>query len=202
MLRTLQGLLGRETMARVMRTYHERWRFRHPSSADFFATASEVAGRDLGWFFYEAFQTGHVLDYAVTAVSAVEGQPPKGVFDQGLAQDAAAKNASPGAETKLFESRVMVTRRGEFTFPVTLAVKFQGKPVERLQWDGRDRWKRFTFTRPERLEWASVDPDRKVWLDANWLDNARRVDPDTKLAVSWTSRFLFGVQALLMFLGL
>ena len=34
-------------MARVMRAFQERWRFRHPSSADFFAVASEVAGRDL-----------------------------------------------------------------------------------------------------------------------------------------------------------
>ena len=28
-LKTLEGYLGRETMARVMRTYFERWRFRH-----------------------------------------------------------------------------------------------------------------------------------------------------------------------------
>jgi hypothetical protein len=205
-LRTLQGLLGDETMARVMRTYHERWRFGHPSSADFFATASEVAGHDLSWFFHEAFQTGHVLDYAVTAVSSVEAKPARGVFERpfepaatsGPARAAAAQK--PAA--KMYESRVMVTRHGEFPFPVTLAVKFERKPVERLRWDGRDRWKRFVFTRAERLEWAAVDPDHTVWLDANWLDNARRVDPDTKLATSWTSRLLFGVQALLMFLGL
>ena len=202
-LRTLQGLLGDETMARVMRTYHERWRFRHPSSADFFATASEVAGRDLDWFFEQAFRTGHVLDYAVSAVSTREAPEPRGVFGRPLAQGAApeAKGAAK-AEKKLYESRVLVRRQGEFAFPVTLAVKFEGKPAERLQWDGRDRWKRFTFTRPERLEWATVDPDHKVWLDANWLDNARRVESDPKLAASWSSRFLFGVQALLMFLGL
>ncbi len=205
-LRTLQGLLGDQVMARVMRTYHERWRFRHPSSDDFFATASEVAGRDLAWFFHEAFRTGHVLDYAVTAVSSIEAGPSRGVFERPLDRaatgDVAKGGAAGNAAARLYESRVMVSRLGEFPFPVTLAVKFAGRPVERLQWDGRDRWKRFVFTRPERLEWATVDPDRKVWLDANSLDNARRVDPDTRVAASWTSRFLFGVQALLMFLGL
>ena len=45
-LATLERMLGEETMARVMRTYHERWRFRHPGSRDFYAVASEVAGRD------------------------------------------------------------------------------------------------------------------------------------------------------------
>ena len=44
-LGTLEGLLGEQTMARVMRTYHERWRFGHPSSDDFYAVASEVSGR-------------------------------------------------------------------------------------------------------------------------------------------------------------
>jgi hypothetical protein len=42
---------GEPTMAKIMRTYSERWRFRHPSSDDFYAVASEVAGRDLRWFF-------------------------------------------------------------------------------------------------------------------------------------------------------
>ena len=51
LLRTLEGHLGATTMARVMRTYHERWRYRHPSSDDFYAVASEVSGRDLSWFF-------------------------------------------------------------------------------------------------------------------------------------------------------
>ena len=39
--------LGAETLARAMRTYHERLRFRHPTSDDFYGVVSEVAGRDL-----------------------------------------------------------------------------------------------------------------------------------------------------------
>ena len=47
-------------MARVMRTYHERWRFRHPTSDDFYAVVAEVAGRDARWFFDQAVERpGH-----------------------------------------------------------------------------------------------------------------------------------------------
>ena len=46
-LRTLENYLGHQTMARVMRTFQERWRFRHPSTDDFFAVVNEVAGQDL-----------------------------------------------------------------------------------------------------------------------------------------------------------
>ena len=45
LLRTLEHHLGEQTMARVMRTYHERWRFKHPTSEDFYAVANEVSGQ-------------------------------------------------------------------------------------------------------------------------------------------------------------
>ena len=56
MLNTLEGLIGDETMARVMRTYAERWRFGHPSSDDFYAVATEVSGRDLTSFFKQTVE--------------------------------------------------------------------------------------------------------------------------------------------------
>ena len=44
---------------------------------------------------------------------------------------------------------------------MTIAFKFDGRPVERVVWDGAARWKRFEFTRAERLEWVDIDPDRR-----------------------------------------
>ena len=52
LLRTLEHHLGEQTMARIMRTYHERWRFKHPTSEDFYAVANEVSGQDLVWYFH------------------------------------------------------------------------------------------------------------------------------------------------------
>ena len=57
-------------MARVMRTYHERFRFGHPSTDDFFAVASEVAGRDLRDFFRQVIERPGVLDDAVIGSTA------------------------------------------------------------------------------------------------------------------------------------
>ena len=47
MLLTLERYLGEETMARIMKTYFETWKFRHPTSEDFIRTAETVSGRDL-----------------------------------------------------------------------------------------------------------------------------------------------------------
>jgi hypothetical protein len=101
-----------------------------------------------------------------------------------------------------YESRVLIRRLGEVVFPVTIALKFDGRPVERVAWDGADRWKRLVYVRPERLEWAAVDPDGVVVLDANVLNNARRVDADARVSAWYTARWLSGVQQVLAFFGL
>ncbi|PYV22070.1 MAG: hypothetical protein DMG24_17870, partial [Acidobacteria bacterium] len=41
-LRTLESYLGEDVMARVMRTYHQGWRYRHPDTRDFIAVVNEV----------------------------------------------------------------------------------------------------------------------------------------------------------------
>ena len=207
-LRTLEGYLGDETMARIMRTYHERWRFRHPGSEDFFAVANEVSGQDLGWYFDPVFRGTDVLDYDVATVVSEPVAQPRGVVDtpegrktmtEADARKAAADARKAGVQ---YATRVVVRRTGGVSFPVEVAFKFEGKPVERISWDGKERTKTFRFTRAERLEWADVDPDRKVVLDVNWLNNGRRVEGDSRTATTWTTRWLFLIQNLLTSFGL
>ena len=203
-LRTLQGFLGNQAMARVMRTFHERWRFGHPATADFFAVANEVAGQDLGWFFRQAILGSDVLDYSVDAVSTAPVEPTRGVIDSNgkrVTLNPEKKEPAKGSAAR-YESRVVVRRLGEFTFPVKIALKFEGRAVERVSWDGVERWKRLSFVRAERLEWASVDPDSTILLDAVALNNARRVQPDSRLATWWGARWLSGLQQLVSFLGM
>jgi len=192
-LRTLQHYLGDRTMARVMRTFHERWRFRHPSSEDFYAVANEVSGQDLTWFFEQAIEGAGLLDHEV-AVSTRRVMPPRGRLGDDPTAAAGGEDAAEEDAPGQWESTVVVSNRGPLRFPVDVAVKFEGAEPERFRWDGQDRWKRFRFVRPERLEWADVDPDRQVTLDAWWLNNARRTRPDTTVAAHWTARFAFWLQ--------
>jgi hypothetical protein len=193
LLGTLERHLGEQTMARIMRTYSERWRFRHPSSEDFFRVASEVAGRDLSWFFDQTVKGTGVLDYEVASVVSRPVPEPQGVFDDGAAPTASKRT--------LYESVVIVRRRGEVVFPQVLELQFERLPRLRVEWDGRDRWERWRFVRPERLLAANLDPDRTVLLDVDWLNNARRVEPDTRVATRWAARWMFWMQNLIAVFG-
>jgi Peptidase family M1 domain len=171
-LRTLEGLLGHRTMARVMRTYAERWRYRHPSSDDFYRVASEVARRDLTPFFRQTIESPAVIDYAVGEIM----------------QESAY-------------TAVTVRREGDLQIPIVVAFKFAGRPVERRTWDGVARWTRFTFGYAEPLEWVDVDPERRVALDVSWLNNGRIVASDRRAPVAMTSRWLLAVQQVLSWLA-
>jgi hypothetical protein len=202
-LLTLEGLLGEQAMARVMRTYHERWRFRHPRSEDFFAVASEVSGRDLSEFFRQTVLEGYLLDFEVASLSSEGVRETRGVLERDgkrvtvERKDLKEKKGPPSA----YESKVLLRRRGEVAVPVEVAFQFEGKPIERASWDGQDAWKRYRFVRPEKLLWARVDPDRKLALDLNRLNDGRRLKGDSRAATKWSGRFLFFVQNLLALLG-
>jgi hypothetical protein len=207
-LQTLEGLIGEEAMARVMRTYHERWRFRHPTSEDFYAVASEVSGRDLDSFFAETVEGAGFLDYEVVSARTEPERPPEGILEDGADalrafSEASDSEAEPDAEApQAWRSEVRVRRRGELVLPVELELQFADGPPVRRRWDGRDRWARFEVRGAHPLVAAVADPDDRLALDVNRLNNAVRVDPDGSVAAWWGARLTFWLQLMLGLGGL
>jgi hypothetical protein len=197
-LGTLERLLGEPTMARVMRTYQERWRFGHPSSDDFYAVANEVSGQDLSSFFKQTIEGNDVVDFEVEDLNSVRLEPnaPAG------SDTTPAADGQPSKDAKVeYESSITISRHGGLVIPVDIAVKFEGQAPERLTWDGRDGFKKLTFRRPQRIEWARVDPDKKLLFDVSWLNNGLRATADRRVATKWTARWLFWLQNILALAG-
>ena len=74
-LRTLGGLVGADTMLRIMRTYCERYRFQHPKPEDFYATAAEVAEKDgkgdVRWLLTQLFESTRDMDFGIESIDVV-----------------------------------------------------------------------------------------------------------------------------------
>ncbi len=64
----LRGMVGRPVMAEILRTFYDRYRFRHVDQHAFQSVAEEVSGRDLDWFFGQWLHANGVCDYAVEDV--------------------------------------------------------------------------------------------------------------------------------------
>jgi hypothetical protein len=173
-LRTLENYLGTETMARVMRTYHQRWRYRHPTLKDFIETVNEVSGRDIGWFFQQFFFGSNIADYAVTDIIKTPLEGKAGVYDEGgkkvTYSGEAAHEAFEKSKDKHYRTTVVVRRLGEAVAPVDIVVRFEDGGIAREHWDGQYRWVKHVYDRP--VASAEVDPQIKLALDANFTNNS------------------------------
>jgi len=215
LLNTLERLLGEPAWPRIMRTYATRYRFRHPTKADFAAVVNEIAGRDMTWFFDELFEGTRAFDYGVASVASVKVPVQRrGVFDAGGAREewttekveafeAAAAEAGDGPGR--YRTTVVLRRYGEARLGggdrVEAVVRFEDGTVETRTWDGQGRWARLEFVKPARAVSAQIDP-RGVWLiDEDLANNSRRVGGLRRNTVKLMTQLLFAVQCVLHFFG-
>jgi hypothetical protein len=231
-LRTLESLMGPETMARVMRTYHERWRFRHPTGEDFYDVVADVAGQEWRAFFDQTMERPGILDDEVASVRSERVEEPRGVFGDGKARttvtadDARKKEKErDGAGGRPWRTTVLVRRRGAVVLPTTLRLEYDGAPSQTIALRAREHpgdaiegpalvgsaraaepwlgpWKRIELTGEHRLVSATLDPEDRLVLDVNRLNNSRRAEPDSRAAAHWGVRWIFWLQQLLAAVGL
>jgi hypothetical protein len=64
-LETLERTLGEERFLAAMRGYFDRWRYRHPTTADLQASLEEGTGESLNWFFQPLVYGRGVVEYRV-----------------------------------------------------------------------------------------------------------------------------------------
>jgi hypothetical protein len=169
-LRTLEGLIGAETMARGMRSYVDRFRFRHPTGTDLFEVLSEAAGRDLGPFFDQAVSGDAVADWAVLSVHHRRPSAAAG-FSWDGEQWRAVEEEQPTADDNSWLVDLELARRGDFVGPVEVELRWSDGTAERRSWDSETRSVRWRLKGAGRLEQVAIDPD-VVWvLETNRADN-------------------------------
>jgi hypothetical protein len=183
-LETMERMYGWETTRKILSTFFERWKFHHPKPQDFFAIANETSGQDMTPFFVEVHYKAAVFDYAVEMADSREIKPPAG---------------PASAQQTLYESRVLARRLGDGVLPVEVLLRFENGEEIRDIWDGQDLWRLYVFVRPVKLDFAVVDPDRKLALDVNYTNNSRRVTAHDSLpATKWAGKWMVWLQDLLM----
>jgi hypothetical protein len=197
-LATLERLLGKPAMDRALRLYADRWRFRHPTTADFIAAVNDSTGADWRWFFDRTFFSSGIVDYALTDASSEPARPPRGLFEK----DGRLVEGPPPelAKARGWSSVATVVRRGDVAMPVDVVLRFANGQVWRGRWDGEARWKRYRIEAGPRLTEAVVDPDQKILLDADRTNNGWRPSGDPRAATRWTSRAVFWIQNMIDFL--
>jgi len=173
-LNTMERMLGWATVQRILSTHFAAWKFKHPAPADFFAIASKVSGEDLNWYFDQVYRSSNVFDYGVEELQSVR-------------------------EGNEYRANVVVRRFGEAIFPVDVLVTFASGERVTEHWDGKDRWKLYTYERPGAVLSAQVDPNHVLLLDVDYTNNSKTLEPKgAAAAAKWSTAWMMWLQDCLL----
>jgi hypothetical protein len=190
-LHTLEHILGEDTMMRVLRTFHNRFRYKHPVTEDFIRVVNEISRRDFTWFFEELFFKANVFDYAVGAVKTLKELPPP---DTG--------ETEKKSEDNTYLSIIKIRRRGEARLggdvKLDILVTFEDGNQKTMYWDGQDRWKAIRISSPSKIKTVQIDPMNRFLIDANLTNNSYRRQKDKTASRKIGSKILFYIQNLFL----
>ena len=189
MLRTLTRYMGKDLFADMIKSYSQRWWFKHPKPQDFYDVVSEFAAQDMSWFLDQFVYGSGKLDYAIGSISSQRPRRQIGWFNEDYRETPAKKE-----DVKTYESEVLVRRLGEVKIPVDVLVVFEDGSEIRETWDGDYRWKKFRYSGPSRIAKAVVDPEFKLVIDVNRTNNSLVRRPNKIAPYKWVSRWLLWLQ--------
>jgi hypothetical protein len=200
-LKTLEGILGREKMDEVMRHFFMTVKFTHPTTEDFLRITSEAAGRDLGPLLRPMLYGTETVDFDVSRVRSELRAEPRGLD---LTKDPPeaypeAKGGKGKAEERggrTYDSVVVIHRKGELVVPVEVLVAFQDGTTKKERWEGTGRYVKFSYTGP-KVTRVAVDPGGLVPLDLNRLNNGWTRERETAPANALSIKFQTLFQGLL-----
>jgi len=171
-LMAMEREIGEAQMRKVLRTYFDRWKFKHPSTGDFQKTVEDVTKRNWSSFFDQFVYGDQMVDYAVERIDEIVADREQGLY--GYEVTVAAKSGKDG--------------------PVSVRFLYEDGQTIQQAWKGEED--RTTFRLPPhgaKLRHVVVDPDRDVVLEHQRWNNFMKTDVDDKLE----ARFVMGAAKLI-----
>jgi hypothetical protein len=202
-LAVIEQEVGRETFARLMRTYAERWAFRHPSTDDFLQLASEVSGKDLRPLGNALFRSTAGLDDSVAVLRCGQERPPDGYFDVdgGVPVLRDPRQTGPAPDVRC---EVLVERKGDLPLPLDVQLTFADGTQLRRDVPPGELWARILTERPlpgGRVTRAEVHPGARPAMDTSPINDARSLKATPGPALGVSGWFLYAAQLIAAAVG-
>ncbi len=173
LFRSLKNVIGEEELTEFFRYYFDKVKFTHHNTKKLRDEFGNFFNRDYSWAFDQFVGTDKNLDTAVYSV----------------------KSCKIGNSGKYRNEVVFVRKSGYF--PVELSLKLKGGHEKKIFWEKDEKWKKVIFTDDNPVDFAFVDPDFKIPLDINLVNNSKVVRKDNRVLRKLTVKFGFYFQNIL-----
>jgi hypothetical protein len=195
-LQTLGRVYGETGLESALRDYAESHRFGHPLPADLFAAIERHLGADAAAALKLAVEDRGQVDYLVRDLQNAYERPPAGVFDRASGRETLPVEAASPAH---YRGRAVVVRHGTLAFPVDIELVAANGGRARQRWDGRGPFHVVEWRGDSPLTRVVVDPEARVLLDDNLMNNALSAKPAAPLRTLERSSYF--ASLLLAWLG-
>jgi hypothetical protein len=85
-------------------------------------------------------------------------------------------------------------------FPLEVLVHFNNGDEVLEKWDGKARFRDFIYTGSRQILWVKVDPENKITMDADYINNSMTVEPDFTPLRSLSGKFISFLQLFLSYI--
>jgi hypothetical protein len=179
-LRAIEQQVGRDKMDRILRTYFQRWQFKHPSTRDFQKTVEDVTKSKWDDFFNQYVYNGGMMDYAVESIHV------RKIEVQG---------------TTTYESAVLIRKRGGSNPSVPIHFHFTDGTSTDKTWSGQETQVEFKLSHTSPVDWVIVDPSYSLVLDNKHINNYMKTNVDAKWKVRWNIGFVQTIETIFSWLA-
>jgi len=196
-LETMSRMMGEERWIRVLRAYHERYRFHHPQPDDFLRTVLEFGqGASLSG------ENGTVvIDWAGFWEHAYVGNAPMDFAVHHLINVPSLQDGTT-SDAPRFEVEIGITRTTDFEVPVEVRVTWEDGSATDLVWAGDDWvWSYRWSEHPQQAVKVEIDPRRRLMLDKNWLNQTLTREPHSENAWHIGVQTMLWAQQVLHYFG-
>jgi hypothetical protein len=163
----IEYVIGDSVFNQMMKTYFEKWHFKHPHSQDFQRIAEKESGMELDWFFDEWLTTTKTCDYAINKLDG-----------KWITEDGKPK----------YQLRCELENKDKIIMPIDLMLMFKGGKKQKMiipvewgfkkeentiilpRWDWVNKKYSFTYSFDEEVMSAEIDPSLRL-KDLNRLNN-------------------------------
>ena len=195
-LQTLEGIIGAGVMDEIMRSYFQRWKFKHPCRHDFIDVVNEIIAEKLSseypdgmdWFFDQVLYGTDICDYRLASIRVKETEGNRGYIsslDDCVYDD---------VDNETINTEIVIHRVGGLQLPVDIRVNFDDGSYKDFQWNGKEPSHAITVQSEAKVTSAQIDSERKLYLDQNFINNSLVVNQER----SGMKKFMAGMIDKLM----
>ena len=159
-----ETIMGKELFDHAFKTYSQRWKFKHPTPADFFRSMEDASAMDLDWFWRGWFYTTDVTDIGIQSVKKFQTKTGENDTVEFIEDTTAGLTFAKKDANSKFHYEITYNKPGGLVMPIIVEFTYKDGSTERKTypaqiWRYNDKEITKTFSSEKEITNIALDPD-------------------------------------------